>query len=387
MYAEHDEGGDEEDMEFADKLVRQDYPIKTLDGVTVWAKTRPDLYKRMMDLQGVLRVTGADKRNFLVRDMVLRGRELYAMLVAKIHEPTGSTVTDGFEDLDQLHEVWDTPIFATEQTFTNFYLMIGWAKNDYSALSLRNFLKKGENPEWGREHTRSGKSYLVKALQRVEIIFKILYDLSFSTALRPMTEELERAEYASHCDGFLRYHAEALVCHWALSVRNEHAPDRAGFGHLAMTTPEDCAFLLASYARDYMRRLGAGRYKDAEGLGAMYAKPPHRNFFEAEGPWEMVKGKNQGKGGDADKVGKGGDGPANGSVCLDWLAGEYGVIVGQKKTQWACMRTTCPYKHTGTKAEAWKRVTEATWHKWQAAASTKAILSKILGTEFDPSWD
>ena len=49
-------------MEFADKLVRQDYPIKTLDGITVWAKTRPDLYKRMMDLQGVLRVTGTDKR-------------------------------------------------------------------------------------------------------------------------------------------------------------------------------------------------------------------------------------------------------------------------------------------------------------------------------------
>ena len=123
-----------------------------------------------------------------------------------------------------------------------------------------------------------------------------------------------------------------------------------------------------------MRRLGVGRYWDAEGQGAMYAKPPHRNFFEAKGPWETVKGKHPVKGGDNDKAAKGGDaanGPANGSVCLDWLAGEYGVIVGQKKTHWAGMRTTCPYRHTGTKAEAWKRVTEVPLFKGSLRSTTR----------------
>ena len=361
------------------KDTSQSHPIRTLDDVRVYGKTKEKLYERLVVVQPILRVSSASMHTKTIRDMVFRKSAVYSLLTTKMHNPMGSTKVGGFENLERLPEVWDLPIFETEDSFASFYLMKGWERGSYTLMSLRFFLKKGERGTvWGEDHSREGREALLKAIERVEVCFTILYDSSYGGMLAPL-QDLSHAMYSNHANGFLRYHVEDTLCRWCICIREEHALDMPGFeGHL-ITYPEDCSRALGDMVKDLMRRLGSRKYPKIPDGDCEEEMPPHKNFFAPEGPWAMVKGKE-------------GQKPPNPpphtstTICLDWLASQYNLCVGPSKSAWSCKKASCKLAHSGTREVAWKSVTKAMWWDWSVATSTKKALSDLL-PNFDPTWE
>jgi hypothetical protein len=187
------------------KDTSQSHPIRTLDDVRVYGKTKEKLYERLVVVQPILRVSSASMHTKTIRDMVFRKSAVYSLLTTKMHNPMGSTKVGGFENLERLPEVWDIPIFETEDSFASFYLMKGWERGNYLLMSLRFFLKKGEKgTAWGEDHSREGRAALLKAIERVEVCFTILYDSSYRGKLAPL-QDLSHAMYSNHASPQTRH--------------------------------------------------------------------------------------------------------------------------------------------------------------------------------------
>ena len=358
------------------KDVSQSHSIRTLDDVRVYGKTKDKLYDRLIVVQPILRLTSLAMQNKTIRDLVFRKSAVFSLLTAKMHNPMGSTTVGGFENLEQLPEVWDLPVFTTEETFSSFYLMKGWERGNYTLMSLRFFLKKLEKGIiWGDEHGRDGRALLLKAIERIEVCFTILYDPSYKNKMAPL-QELSQARYSNHANGFIWYHVDDTLCRWCVCIREEHALDTPGFeGHL-ITHPVDCSNALGELVKDLMRRLGSKKYPPIVGGDCEEEIPPHRNFFAPEGPWAMVQGKGDQKASNPNPKG----------ACLDWLANQYNLCVGPSSAAWSCKKSGCKLAHTGTKEEAWKTITKVAWWDWSVATSTKKAMADLI-PNFDPAWE
>ena len=73
-------------------------------------------------------------------------------------------------------------------------------------------------------------------------------------------------------------------------------------------------------------------------------------------------------------------------VCLDFLAGEYGVKYGTANSPWSCrLGHACSKIHPKGKEEGWKLVKKAEWLNWPVTGTTEAKLADLVPS-FDETW-
>ena len=397
------------------------YWIQDLDGKSHMAETKKDIKERMNKIQGLVRVTSTRKQGTILRDLELRTERIYATLKGKMHGSHGDML-DGFEDLHRLPGIWDTNTFKSQETLEAFYHFEGFKKWDWRGTSLASFRSREREIElrWGQDADRGARALLITCVKRLEATLVVLFDREFEGTLEPL-EELLNAAFIQHANGFLRFQIEDMIGGFMVCVREEKVPDVPGYGHKKLSNPTECAALLRAYSENLMFRLGSKRYGVGEGPQELLEAPPHNHFFGSEGPWAAVvqpsggkpavvspppkkgtTGKNPGESEEIAslkraleeaqrelsearspaKVSK----PTKQEICLDFLAGEYGVTYGTANTPWACrLGQACPRIHPKGKEEGWKLVRKAEWLNWPVASSTKSKMSDLV-PQFDGSW-
>ena len=363
----------------------------TLDGIRIIGRTQAGFDDRLKLIEGYIRLATALKVTLLMRDLVIDVMRVWLSLRQASFDPTGSSAEPGFPNSHLASKISDLPVMQDVDNLKAFMLLWGFKTMDYSGISLRWFEAPEElQSEWAQEATRQGKESLLRALARLELTMRILWDEAFKGALEPF-QDLADNLYKTIANGFLRFYIELLICNWAVDIRDRKVPrgtyggqDEYGDPLHPMTNATACAALLKAYAVDLMVRFtpvttyGSPRTANQSQL----LPPPHVGFFDAGGLFKGVANPTAGyrkAPPPATTTPLLTDGPTTGNPCMWAVAKHFNVLNQQGVPISGCHApTSCTNVHFDTPLACKAGITARHLAEWPVSRKTAEALQKSI---------
>jgi hypothetical protein len=282
-----DELGSDTDGKDVDPVtpVVQAWSVNTLDNVPILVQSKKDQQQKVLAIQGVVRLTSKAKWEPLISDGVFDIGQVFAIVETARMDPTQTTSNPGFDQMANISQVCDLPIFRDAVTLGAFTLGKHWHARDYSGFNLRWLEGNHEvRFDWGEAATREGKASLTAAIRRLEIVMRILFHDGFRGVFDEV-EELTQQQYAAVADGLIRHYFEGVMQVFFSDTAGKRRPTSIGYETWRMKTPQECAKLLKAMVGDFMRRFRPMAIGEGPRPGHLkpHADPPHTLFFAPKG--------------------------------------------------------------------------------------------------------
>jgi hypothetical protein len=270
-----------------------------------------------------------------------------------------------------------------------FMLLWGFKTLDYSGISLRWFeAPEEQQSEWAQEATRQGKESLLRALARLELTMRIIWDEAFKGALEPF-QDLADNLYKTIANGFIRFYIELMICNWAVDIRDRKVPrghygvqDESGNPLYPVTNSTECAALLKAYAVDLMVRFTPVTSMETPRTASQFPllPPPHVGFFDVGGLFKGVANPNAGYRKALPPAPVNPlltDSPTTGQPCMWAVAKHFNILNQQGVPISGCPApTSCTNVHFDTPTECKAAITTRHLAEWPVSRRTADALQK-----------
>ena len=363
----------------------------TLDGIRITGRTQAGFDDRLKLIEGYIRLATALKVTLLMRDLVIDVMRVWISLRQASFDPTGSSAEPGFPNSHLASKISDLPVMQDVDNLKAFMLLWGFKTLDYSGISLRWFeAPEEQQSEWAQEATRQGKESLLRALARLELTMRIIWDEAFKEALEPF-QDLANNLYKTIANGFIRFYIELMICNWAVDIRDRKVPrgiyggqDEFGDPLYPITNAKECAALLKAYAVDLMVRFTPVTSMETPRTASQFPllPPPHVGFFDVGGLFKGVANPTAGyrkalPPAPANPLQT--DSPTTGNPCMWAVAKHFNVLNQQGVPISGCPApTSCTNVHFDTPMECKAAINARHLAEWPVSRKTADALQKSI---------
>jgi len=254
--------------------------VTDADGRKFSCTSRSEAMSRVLKLQGMIRIMGADRFECLVKDLVLDMGDFIEYADNYIRPDHRALGDDGHPlySLRGAKHIKDTPVVLNKDMLASA-LRLDFKKCDLKegSLTLKSFLvPPDKNPVWGRDSSPQGRRAMGSAIRNLEKFLSSYGSSAFDQSLTALVSAIEEGFTRHYHDIYVWVKIQRMLGYWSADVRTVSARNPSShFPGRKVDTPEAVAQLLRLYTKDLINSAngnGAGKWEES----------PHSRFYSAD---------------------------------------------------------------------------------------------------------